>query len=230
MALAAEQLPLGRRPLQICGLRSRAPPLPLPRFPLGMVVPPFPENGAEAFKSERRSGDAFEAALPFSSFDPLIPPFLFPFPFKAPRASWVAHDGQECHPHPLLLPVGASSFDPDRATRLPTRLPFADCLDPAPPPYLQLAGLLFGWEQSVISGLMIMDDFQRRFGTCDAAGVCEISSSRQSYVQRRVFEPPGLFTDASVTSTSRVITGIFSVGCFVGALSSGWISCVSFKP
>ncbi|CDZ96176.1 hexose transport-related protein [Phaffia rhodozyma] len=64
--------------------------------------------------------------------------------------------------------------------------------------FQSLAGLLFGWEQSVISGLMLMPDFKERFGTCTDNGTCAVASQRQS-----------------------VITGIFSVGCFIGALISG---------
>ncbi|KAL7412573.1 hexose transporter [Mrakia frigida] len=67
--------------------------------------------------------------------------------------------------------------------------------------FQSLAGFLFGWEQSVISGLMIMPDFQARFGTCTADGVCAVASERQS-----------------------VITGIFSIGCLVGALIAGNIA------
>ncbi len=67
--------------------------------------------------------------------------------------------------------------------------------------FQSLAGLLFGWEQSSGSGLFNMARYQARFGVCDANGACTLPTQRQS-----------------------TITGILSVGAFLGALSSGVIA------
>jgi len=67
--------------------------------------------------------------------------------------------------------------------------------------FQSLAGLLFGWEQSSGSGLFNMQQYSRRFGTCDDSGFCSMPTNRQS-----------------------LITGILSIGAFIGALSAGPIS------
>lgn len=46
-----------------------------------------------------------------------------------------------------------------------------------------------------------MDAYQRRFGSCDAAGVCSLSTTRQS-----------------------AITGLLSVGAVIGAVGSGSVA------
>jgi SP family sugar:H+ symporter-like MFS transporter len=67
--------------------------------------------------------------------------------------------------------------------------------------FQSLAGILFGWEQSSGTGLFNMQQYSRRFGVCDAAGLCSMPTKRQS-----------------------IITGILSIGAFIGALSSGAIA------
>lgn len=68
--------------------------------------------------------------------------------------------------------------------------------------FQSFAGLLFGWEQSSTSGLFIMPSYVNRFGVCDANGAnCYLPTIRQS-----------------------TITGILSIGAFLGALASGPIS------
>ncbi|WVQ81832.1 hypothetical protein IAT38_003959 [Cryptococcus sp. DSM 104549] len=67
--------------------------------------------------------------------------------------------------------------------------------------FQSFAGLLFGWSNSEGSGLFSMDAYQRRFGECDASGVCALSTTRQS-----------------------AITGLLSVGAVIGAVGSGSIS------
>jgi SP family sugar:H+ symporter-like MFS transporter len=46
-----------------------------------------------------------------------------------------------------------------------------------------------------------MESYQRRFGTCDASGVCSLSTTRQS-----------------------AITGLLSVGAVIGAVGSGSVA------
>ncbi|WWC90948.1 uncharacterized protein L201_005886 [Kwoniella dendrophila CBS 6074] len=67
--------------------------------------------------------------------------------------------------------------------------------------FQSLAGVLFGWSNSEGSGLFNMDSYQRRFGECDAMGVCHLSTTRQS-----------------------AITGLLSVGATIGAVGSGTIA------
>lgn len=53
-----------------------------------------------------------------------------------------------------------------------------------------------------------MDAYKNRFGSCDAAGVCALSTTRQS-----------------------AVTGLLSLGATIGAVCSGYISNkVSFRP
>ncbi|KAJ3558801.1 hypothetical protein NM688_g710 [Phlebia brevispora] len=63
------------------------------------------------------------------------------------------------------------------------------------------AGFLFGYDIGVISGCLIMPDFQRRFGQIDSNGNPFLSSSRQS-----------------------IITSLLSAGTFVGALGQAFTS------
>lgn len=63
------------------------------------------------------------------------------------------------------------------------------------------AGIIFGWGNSEVSGLFNMASYQRRFGECDAAGVCTISTTRQS-----------------------AISGLLSVGAVIGAVGSGSVA------
>ncbi|GAA5953938.1 hypothetical protein JCM8115_003263 [Rhodotorula mucilaginosa] len=67
--------------------------------------------------------------------------------------------------------------------------------------FQSLAGLLFGWEQGVIAGLITNDAYQRRFGEPDAASASgySIPSTRQS-----------------------LITGFMSLGALFGALMIGY--------
>jgi hypothetical protein len=58
-----------------------------------------------------------------------------------------------------------------------------------------------GWGNSEGSGLFSMASYQRRFGECDAAGICALSTTRQS-----------------------AITGLLSVGAVIGAVGSGSIA------
>ncbi|WVQ72697.1 hypothetical protein IAR50_002257 [Cryptococcus sp. DSM 104548] len=67
--------------------------------------------------------------------------------------------------------------------------------------FQSFAGLLFGWSNSEGSGLFSMSQYQSRFGTCDAAGVCALSTTRQS-----------------------AITGLLSVGATIGAVGSGSVA------
>ncbi|WRT69327.1 uncharacterized protein IL334_006311 [Kwoniella shivajii] len=67
--------------------------------------------------------------------------------------------------------------------------------------FQSLAGVIFGWSNSEGSGLFSMDSYQRRFGTCDAAGACVLTTTRQS-----------------------AITGLLSVGATIGAVGSGTIA------
>ncbi|WWD21400.1 hypothetical protein CI109_105885 [Kwoniella shandongensis] len=67
--------------------------------------------------------------------------------------------------------------------------------------FQSLAGVIFGWSNSEGSGLFNMAPYQRRFGTCDAAGLCALSTTRQS-----------------------AITGLLSVGATIGAVGSGSIA------
>ncbi|OCF78908.1 hexose transporter [Kwoniella mangroviensis CBS 8886] len=67
--------------------------------------------------------------------------------------------------------------------------------------FQSLAGVLFGWSNSEGSGLFNMDSYQRRFGVCDASGVCTLGTTRQS-----------------------AITGLLSVGATIGAVGSGSIA------
>jgi SP family sugar:H+ symporter-like MFS transporter len=61
---------------------------------------------------------------------------------------------------------------------------------------------LFGYDIGVISGCLIMPDFIRRFGVCDANGEnCVLDASRQS-----------------------IITSLLSAGTFVGALGQAFTS------
>lgn len=64
-------------------------------------------------------------------------------------------------------------------------------------------GLLFGWENSSTSGLYINQYYQRRFGKCVDAGCTAY---------------------ALPTIRQSTIAGCFSIGAFVGALSSGFVS------
>jgi MFS transporter, SP family, sugar:H+ symporter len=68
---------------------------------------------------------------------------------------------------------------------------------------LAFGGFLFGYDIGVISGCLIMPDFQRRFGhpKNDGSGEWELSASRQS-----------------------VITSLLSAGTFVGALAQAFTS------
>ncbi|WVO14431.1 hypothetical protein L204_102064 [Cryptococcus depauperatus] len=67
--------------------------------------------------------------------------------------------------------------------------------------FQSFAGVLFGWSNSEGSGLFSMRRYQERFGTCDSAGVCSLSTTRQS-----------------------AITGLLSVGATIGAVGSGFIA------
>ncbi|ODN92108.1 hexose transporter [Cryptococcus wingfieldii CBS 7118] len=67
--------------------------------------------------------------------------------------------------------------------------------------FQSFAGLLFGWSNSEGSGLFSMSQYQSRFGTCDASGICSLSTTRQS-----------------------AITGLLSVGATIGAVGSGSIA------
>ncbi|ORY29639.1 putative hexose transport-related protein [Naematelia encephala] len=67
--------------------------------------------------------------------------------------------------------------------------------------FQSLAGVIFGWGNSEGSGLFSMPSYINRFGECDAAGVCAISTTRQS-----------------------AITGLLSVGAVIGAVGSGSLS------
>ncbi|WVF65292.1 hypothetical protein IAT40_000016 [Kwoniella sp. CBS 6097] len=67
--------------------------------------------------------------------------------------------------------------------------------------FQSLAGVIFGWSNSEGSGLFNMESYQRRFGECDANGLCMLSTTRQS-----------------------AITGLLSVGAVIGAVGSGSIA------
>ncbi|KAK8843946.1 hypothetical protein IAR55_006738 [Kwoniella newhampshirensis] len=67
--------------------------------------------------------------------------------------------------------------------------------------FQSLAGVIFGWSNSEGGGLFSMSAYQRRFGTCDAAGICALSTTRQS-----------------------AITGLLSVGATIGAVGSGTVA------
>lgn len=65
--------------------------------------------------------------------------------------------------------------------------------------FIAFGGFLFGYDIGVISGCLIMPDFQRRFGEVDANGTPSLSPSRQS-----------------------IITSLLSAGTFVGALGQAF--------
>lgn len=67
--------------------------------------------------------------------------------------------------------------------------------------FIAFGGFLFGYDIGVISGCLIMPDFQRRFGEVDANGTPFLSASRQS-----------------------IITSLLSAGTFVGALGQAFTS------
>ncbi|WVR08832.1 hypothetical protein IAU60_005890 [Kwoniella sp. DSM 27419] len=67
--------------------------------------------------------------------------------------------------------------------------------------FQSLAGVIFGWSNSEGGGLFNMASYQKRFGECDAAGMCVLTSTRQS-----------------------AITGLLSVGAVIGAVGSGSIA------
>ncbi|EKM61706.1 uncharacterized protein PHACADRAFT_248481 [Phanerochaete carnosa HHB-10118-sp] len=65
--------------------------------------------------------------------------------------------------------------------------------------FIAFGGFLFGYDIGVISGCLIMPDFQRRFGTVAADGTPSLSAARQS-----------------------IITSLLSAGTFVGALAQAF--------
>ncbi|KAI0803285.1 general substrate transporter [Irpex lacteus] len=67
--------------------------------------------------------------------------------------------------------------------------------------FIAFGGFLFGYDIGVISGCLIMPDFQRRFGEIGSDGQPFLSSSRQS-----------------------IITSLLSAGTFVGALAQAFTS------
>lgn len=67
--------------------------------------------------------------------------------------------------------------------------------------FIAFGGFLFGYDIGVISGCLIMPDFQRRFGEIDSDGQPFLSSSRQS-----------------------IITSLLSAGTFVGAIGQAFTS------
>lgn len=73
--------------------------------------------------------------------------------------------------------------------------------------FQSLAGLLFGWEQSITAGLYVLPSYLQRFGECstfDAGGVC---------------------TEYALTTIRQsTIAGILSIGAFLGAIASGFIA------
>lgn len=67
--------------------------------------------------------------------------------------------------------------------------------------FIAFGGFLFGYDIGVISGCLIMPDFQARFGQVDSNGNVFLSASRQS-----------------------IITSLLSAGTFVGALGQAFTS------
>ncbi|GJF00199.1 MFS sugar transporter [Phanerochaete sordida] len=65
--------------------------------------------------------------------------------------------------------------------------------------FIAFGGFLFGYDIGVISGCLIMPDFQRRFGELDSTGTPFLSPARQS-----------------------IITSLLSAGTFVGALGQAF--------